>query len=256
MPTQRRLDVVLDSVRRLLRMGATANLLNLLQKQHPADLAQVLSELVERDRLAAFNTLVERNSRLAMEAASELGPETAATLLAGRPPEDVARFLQELPSDDAAAIVDYLPEELSSAVLELMGKKEGRRVENLLEYPEQTAGRIMNPNVFALAEDMTVAEAIQAIQGSRDVEMVFYLYVVDGRRHLVWRGWSPPTTCWPFPSSTRRTSWWVSLRWMTSSTSSRTRRPRTSTVSRALPATSACSPRRWTRSANGRPGSW
>jgi magnesium transporter len=166
-------------------MGATANLLNLLQKQHPADLAQVLSELVERDRLAAFNTLVERNSRLAMEAASELGPETAATLLAGRPPEDVARFLQELPSDDAAAIVDYLPEELSSAVLDLMGKKEGRRVENLLEYPEQTAGRIMNPNVFALAEDMTVAEAIQAIQASRDVEMVFYLYVVDGRRHLV-----------------------------------------------------------------------
>ena len=74
---------------------------------------------------------------------------------------------------------------MSAAVLELMGKKEGGRVENLLEYAEQTAGRIMNPNVFALSEDMTVAEAIQAIQGSRDVEMVFYLYVVDVRRHLV-----------------------------------------------------------------------
>jgi magnesium transporter len=185
MPPQRRLDVVLDSVRRLLRMGATANLLNLLQKQHPADLAQVLSELADRDRQATFNVLVERNSRLAMEALSELGPESGAALLAGRPAEEIARFVQELPSDDAAAIVDYLPEELSAAVLELMGKKEAGRVENLLEYAEQTAGRIMNPNVFALAEDMTVAEAIQAIQGSRDVEMVFYLYVVDARRHLV-----------------------------------------------------------------------
>ena len=40
MAAQRRIDLVLDSVKRLLRIGATANLLNLLQKQHPADLAQ------------------------------------------------------------------------------------------------------------------------------------------------------------------------------------------------------------------------
>ena len=43
MAPQRRIDVVLDSVRRLLRIGATANLFNLLQKQHPADLAAVLT---------------------------------------------------------------------------------------------------------------------------------------------------------------------------------------------------------------------
>ena len=43
----------------------------------------------------------------------------------------------------------------------------------------------MNPHVFALSEDMTVGEAITALQSNRDVEMVFYLYVVDERRHLV-----------------------------------------------------------------------
>ena len=43
----------------------------------------------------------------------------------------------------------------------------------------------MNPNVFALAEDLTAGEAITALQSARDVEMVFYLYVVDERRHLV-----------------------------------------------------------------------
>lgn len=185
MAPHRKLDVVLDSVKRLLRMGATANLANLLQKQHPADLAQVFTELIDRDRLATFNLLVDRNRRLAMEALSELGPEAGAHLLADRPAEEIATLLQELESDDAAAIVDYLPDDLSAAVLELITRKEGGEVEALLEYAEQTAGRIMNPAVFALSEDLTVGEAITALQQSRDVEMVFYLYVIDERRHLV-----------------------------------------------------------------------
>src|SRR5918997_2522886 len=185
MAAQRRIDLVLDSVKRLLRIGATANLLNLLQKQHPADLGQVFSELPDRDREAAFSLLADRNGRLAMEAISELGPEAGAALLATRPAEEIAKLAQEIPSDDAAALIDYLPEDLSTAVLDLMRPKESGVVENLLEYPEQTAGRIMNPHVFALNEDMTVGEAITELQSARDVEMVFYLYVVDERRHLV-----------------------------------------------------------------------
>jgi magnesium transporter len=183
---QRKLDVVLDSVKRLQRMGATSNLVNLLQKQHPADLAQLFSELPVKERHSAFSLLAERHSRLAMEALSELGPEAGAALLARRSAEELVTLTQELASDDAAAIIDYLPEELSAAVLELLQqKKPGGEVGELLEYAEQTAGRIMNPKVFALAEDMTAGEAITALQGSRDVEMVFYLYVIDSRRHLV-----------------------------------------------------------------------
>src|SRR3990170_8127509 len=183
---QRKLDVVLDSVKRLMRMGANANLVNLLQKQHPADLAQLFSELPEKERLAAFSILAERNSKLAMEGLSELGPEAGAALLAERSAEEIGKLLQDLPSDDAAALIDYLPEDLSSAVLELIQKRPaGGDVGELLEYPERTAGRIMNPRVFALSEDMTAGEAITAVQSSRDVEVVFYLYVIDARRHLV-----------------------------------------------------------------------
>ena len=185
MAAQRRIDLVLDSVKRLLRIGATANLVNLLQKQHPADLAQVFSELPDKDREAAFTLLADRNGRLAMEALSELGAETGAPLLATRPAEEIARLAQEVPSDDAAALIDHLPEDLSTAVLDLMRPKESKVVEHLLEYEERTAGRIMNPNVFALNEDITVGEAITEIQSNRDVEMVFYLYVVDERQHLV-----------------------------------------------------------------------
>jgi magnesium transporter len=185
MATQRRLDLVLDSVKRLLRIGATANLVNLLQKQHPADLAQVFGELPDRDRQATFSLLADRNGRLAMEALSELGPEGGSALLGTLPAEEIAKLAQEIPSDDAAALIDHLPEDLSAAVLDLMRPKESKVVENLLEYKERTAGRIMNPNVFALSEDMTVGEAITELQSNREVEMVFYLYVVDERRHLV-----------------------------------------------------------------------
>jgi magnesium transporter len=185
MAPQRRIDVVLDSVKRLLRIGATANLLNLLQKQHPADLAQVFGSLLDTERQAVFTILVERSGRLAMETVSEMGPEAGAKLLTGRSAEEIAKLLQEIPSDDAAALIDYLPEELSTEVLELMRRRESGQVESLLEYGEQTAGRIMNPQVFALSEDLTVGEAITMLQSSRDVEMVFYLYIVDARRHLV-----------------------------------------------------------------------
>ena len=183
---QRKLDVVFDSVKRLMRMGATANLINLLQKQHPADLAQLFSDLPDKERQTAFTLLVERNSKLAMEALSELGPEAGAKLLADRSAEEIVKLSQELPSDDAAALIDYLPEELSAAVLELLQKRPaGGDVGELLEYAEQTAGRIMNPKVFALAEDITAGESIITLQNSRDVEVVFYLYVIDARRHLV-----------------------------------------------------------------------
>ena len=185
MPPQRRIDVVFDSVKRLQRIGATANLLNLLQKQHPADLAEVFSGLPERERRSAFDTLVERNSRLAMEAISELEPEVRVPLLVEHPAEDLARFFQDVPSDDAAAVIDDLPDALSTSVLEVMRRKESDEVQHLLKYADETAGRIMNPDVFALSEDLTAGEAIAALQQSRDVEMVFYVYVVDERRHLV-----------------------------------------------------------------------
>ena len=143
------------------------------------------SQFQDKEREATFSLLAEQNGRLAMEAVSELGPEAGAALLATRQAEEIARLAQEIPSDDAAALIDHLPDELSAAVLDLMGPKESGVVENLLEYDEQTAGRIMNPHVFALSEDMTVGEAITELQTNRDVEMVFYLYVVDERRHLV-----------------------------------------------------------------------
>jgi magnesium transporter len=65
-----------------------------------------------------------------------------------------------------------------------MRTKEASEVEDLLQYPEETAGRIMSPKVFSLNEETTVGDAIQKLQDAGDLEMVFYIYVVDDRGKL------------------------------------------------------------------------
>ena len=179
MVTPRRIDVVLDSVKRLLRIGATANLLNLLQKQHPADLAQIFGSLLDTERSAVFTLLVERNRGWRWRRSARWGRSRAPSCSPGRSAEEIAKLLQELPSDDAAALIDYLPEELSQrsprtdAPARVGAGGKPARVRRADRRPHH------EPEVFALNEDLTVGEAITALQSSRDVEMVFYLYVVD-----------------------------------------------------------------------------
>jgi magnesium transporter len=185
MAAQRRIDIVLASVRRLLRVGATSNLLNLLHKQHPVDLAEILSALNDHERRAVFDVLTADDPRLAIRALAELGVERGAVLLADRPAELVVALLQELPLDDAAALIDHLPDDLARRVRELMSGQGAGGVGDLLDHAKDTAGRIMNPKVFALPEDATAGDAVNALQESGGVEMVFYVYVVDDRRHLV-----------------------------------------------------------------------
>ncbi|HZS07074.1 MAG TPA: magnesium transporter [Blastocatellia bacterium] len=178
--------LMLDSVRRLVHRGASARAMNVLRKARPADVAQVLHELNELDRHAVFATLVQSEKELAASSLSELGAEEGVELLTALSPEDIAQVLQELPSDDAALFIAELPEEQRERLLDLMKVEASTDVQELLRFAENTAGRIMTPDVFAVNEEMTVGEAISAIQkASSDVELVFYLYVVDDRNHLV-----------------------------------------------------------------------
>jgi len=178
-------EVVITSIRRFLRMGATTNLLNILEKERPADLAEVFRHLTDRERRSAFDLLVARDRSRAMEALSELGAESGASLLEGRSAEDVSKLLAELPPDDAVGLVQYLPGELAETVLDLLHRKDSNEVVELLQHAENTAGRLMNPRVFALSEDTTSGEAVAKLQQAGGKELFFYVYVIDDRNHLV-----------------------------------------------------------------------
>jgi magnesium transporter len=181
-----RLNLMVESVRKLVRRGAMSNAVNLLTKLRPVDIAQVLDHLQPSEREETFGVLVRNDLKKAAEALSEMETERAVELLTALDHDDVPRLLQELPSDDAALLVGELPEELREELLDRMKAERSTDVQELLGFADETAGRIMTPDYFALEEHVTVAEAISALQRrSEEFEMVFYLYVVDSRNHLL-----------------------------------------------------------------------
>ena len=174
-----------ETVRKLVSRGAFANAHRILEKLHPADVAQVLADLPEAYRLKTFRVVFQRDLNLAAAALGEFGVERAADLMPRLEPAEISQLLQELDPDDAAEFLSELPEELRERVLRGMRTREASDVEDLLQYPEETAGRIMSPKVFSVPEDATIGETITRLQESPDVEMVFYIYVVDGHGTLV-----------------------------------------------------------------------
>lgn len=180
-----KLHVLAGSVRRLLRRDAYGHIANLLAKLRPGDISAIMLELNERDQVSLFSVLMSRDRHLAAEALNTLGLEVGLELLQRLSSQEISNVLQELETDDAAVFISALPKELAQEALQRMRVEESAEVEGLLQYEEKTAGRIMTPNVFALREDLSVSEAVHTIQTTQDLEMVFYLYVVDDRNHLV-----------------------------------------------------------------------
>ena len=170
--------ILLDSVRRLLRRSASAHLKNIMNKTHAADVSVIFRSLPLPDCRRLFNMIddIEKKGVLF----SELDENILLYLMDGVDLDQIVEILESMPTDDVADLIGRLPEEKSSAILELMETEGSEEVEDLLKYGDDTAGGIMVPEFIALREDATAREAIQSLQTDhQDVEMPFYLYVVD-----------------------------------------------------------------------------
>ncbi len=176
--------LVISSARKFINMGALSRLWNLVKNFHAADIASLMNHLISRERLTLFNILYEKNKDKASEVLSELDPEDSIQIVEGLPIKHIVDLMQLMPSDDVAPIIELLPEELKDSVLTLMEQKPTEEVMGLLYYGEETAGRIMSPNFYALNENTNISDAITAMQLEGDVESAFYLYVVDDEHHL------------------------------------------------------------------------
>ena len=96
----------------------------------------------------------------------------------------LADVLHTMPADDVSAILASLPEARQEELLKLIKGKASENLEQLLQYEEKTAGYIMTPNFFAASEETTAAATVERIREMVDVEMVFYVYVVDEENRL------------------------------------------------------------------------
>ena len=176
--------ILVESIKRLLRRGATTHLGNIVNKTHAADLSAVFRSLslMQQRKLFDMITDIEQKGILF----SELDEDTFLDLIEEMKLEDIAEILEQMPTDDVADLLGRLPEEKSDAILEKMKKAESEEVEGLLRYEDDTAGGIMVPDFIALAEDVTAKDAIESLQKEHsEVEMPFYLYVVDDYGKLV-----------------------------------------------------------------------
>ena len=176
--------ILIDSIKRLLRREATSHLVKIVNKTHAADLAVVFRSLSHTNQHRLFDMLEDTEQKGALF--SELDEDTFPDFMESLELDEIVEILEHMPSDDVADLIGRLPEDKSDAILEKMKKEGSEEVEGLLRYDDDTAGGIMVPDFIALSEDTTAKEAIKSLQKEHmDVEMPFYLYVVDEYGKLV-----------------------------------------------------------------------
>lgn len=179
-----RTKILVESIKRLLRRNATTHLRKIVNKTHAADLSLVFRSLSLSNQHKLFNMIEDTEQKGILF--SELDKDTFLDFIEGIELDEIVNILEYMPNDDVTDLIGRLPEEKSDTILEKMKKEDSEQVEGLLRYGDDTAGGIMVPDFIALKEDTTAKEAIESLQKEHlDVEMPFYLYVIDEYGKLV-----------------------------------------------------------------------
>jgi CBS domain-containing protein len=154
-----------------------------LSKLRPADIADILEELAPAEREAVFESLKDE---VAAQALEEVDPKLQVSLVEALDSDHAADIVEEMNPDAAADLLADLPEKTSEEILEEMAPEEREDVEELLEYPENTAAGRMTKDFLSFSPHATVADAIEALRefdGAK--ETLSTLYLVDKDDHLV-----------------------------------------------------------------------
>ncbi len=178
-----KMQLLQTTVSKLLRRGATPNLRKALGKIHPADIAHLFRYFSLEEQKTLLCLIA--NTARAADVLVELDTDSWAQLAVLLDKNYLVSLVHEMADDDSALFIRSLPDELAEEILCQLKDDHSEDVERLLGYDEDTAGGIMSTEVFSLDQDLTVREAITALQDSEDYEMVFYVYVTDEHNHLV-----------------------------------------------------------------------
>lgn len=169
----------LDRIREDVANGRDQHVEAVLAQLHPADIAAIINRL-QLDEAVYMYRLLE--SEEAAEVLLELEEGTREELLASLTSREIAEdVLEHIDSDDAADVMAELPEEKQREVIALLDDQEHREdIQELLAYPEGTAGALMAKELIQVRADWTVARAIVEMRRqAREVEHAYTIYVVD-----------------------------------------------------------------------------
>ena len=168
---------------RLLRRSAETNLIKLIKKTHPADLAIVFRYFNDDEQMQVFNLMNSSNHTL--EFLIELDDTIIERLLNKENVDRIAELIQNASTNDQSYILGTLGQSLAKSVIDLLKREEKEEIEELMGYPDDSAGAMMATDVFTLYQDTTCGDALKTLQDQQDAEMVFYLYITDDNDSLV-----------------------------------------------------------------------
>ena len=173
----RNIQIFQETLMRLLHRGAQKNLENLIEKSHAVDLAHAIHGIDnDQDKRAVFG-LADLQKKAAI--LQELDIQETLSLIENLEYAQVVEILQRMPSNVVTDIMGQLPEEVSNELLKLMEPQGSEVIEELLKYPEDTAGGIMTTEFCTLQVDTTVEETIRKLQTELELDHIFYLYFVN-----------------------------------------------------------------------------
>ena len=180
---QEELEQYKERIDELATQKRYAELRDLFLPMEPADIALLLEE-GKQEQMPLLYRLLPKET--AAEVFVELEPESQEMLINGFSNTELTEVLDELYLDDAVDIVEEMPASVVIRILDKATPEMRKSINEILKYPEDSAGSIMNMEFLSLKKDMTVADAFKRIRRiGGELETINILYVTDPTRHLL-----------------------------------------------------------------------
>ncbi len=150
---------------------------NKIARLHPADIAELVQELAYPQ---ASEVVASLDDEVAADTVEDLEPAMSTAIISSLSPQAAADILDEMDPDDAADLLGELPEDQAQGILKEMEADEAAQVQQLLTYPEDSAGGMMTTDFVAIPQHLTAHQVISRLRRMSELpEEIYYLYVVD-----------------------------------------------------------------------------
>ena len=172
-----------EEINELISEKKYSKLREMLSEMNPADIAQILEDVPERELPVIFRILPKE---LAAEVFVEMDSEMQQLLIEAFSDTELREVMNELFMDDTVDIVDEMPATVAKRILRQTDPNTRKMINQLLAYPDDSAGSIMTTEYIDLKKSMTVEQAFDRIRRiGLDSETIYTCYVTDASRHLL-----------------------------------------------------------------------
>ncbi len=175
--------LALPEIRELIEAGDEATLRDVVNRWLTPDLAELLAALDVRERIEVFRLL---GAERAAEAFGYLDLSDQREVLDALSSAEAAGILNAMAPDDRTTLLAELPLAQTRGLIELLEPGERAVARALLEYPEDSVGRLMTPDYLVVLKEWTIRHVLDHVRAhGRDSETLNVIYVVDGDGRLV-----------------------------------------------------------------------